>query len=61
LQKDIKASTHNAFGAALQKLALTKLLQYAKYDKKYAKTEQCAEYDQTYPEHDKKDAEQIEQ
>jgi hypothetical protein len=39
LQKHIEASTHNAFkfGTALQKLALTYLLQYSEYAKKYAK------------------------
>jgi hypothetical protein len=46
LQKHhIKASSHNAFkfGTALQKLALTYLLQYAEYARKYAK--KYAEYD----------------
>ena len=45
LQDQIKASTHNAFkfGTALQKLALTYLLQYAEYARKYAR--KYAEYD----------------
>jgi hypothetical protein len=45
LQNHIKASTHNAFkfGTALQKPALTYLLQYAEYAKKYAT--KYAEYD----------------
>ncbi len=45
LQNHIKASTHNAFkfGTALQKLALTYLLQYAEYARKYAR--KYAEYD----------------
>jgi hypothetical protein len=49
LQDQIKESTHNAFksGTALQKLALTYLLQYAEYARKYA------EYDKKYAEYDK--------
>jgi hypothetical protein len=45
LQNHIKASTHNTFkfGTALQKLALTYLLQYAEYARKYAR--KYAEYD----------------
>ncbi len=54
LQNHIKASTHNAFkfGTALQKLALTYLLQYAEYARKYAR--KYAEYDKKYAEYDKK-------
>ena len=54
LQNHIKASTHNAFksGTALQKLALTYLLQYAEYARKYAR--KYAEYDKQYAEYDKK-------
>ncbi len=55
LQNHIKASTHNAFkfGTALQKLALTCLLQYAEYARKYAGydkkyAEQYAKYDKEY-------------
>jgi len=53
-QNHIKASTHNAFksGTALQKLALTYLLQYAEYARKYAR--KYAEYDKKYAEYDKK-------
>ena len=56
LQNHIKASTHNAFkfGTALQKLALTYLLEYAEYAKKYA------EYNKKNAEYDKKYAEQYE-
>ena len=45
IARSIKASTHNAFklGTALQKLALTYLLQYAEYARKYAR--KYAEYD----------------
>jgi hypothetical protein len=41
LPNHIKAFTHNAFkfGTALQKLALTYLLQYAEYARKYAKND----------------------
>ena len=54
LQDQIKASTHNAFkfSTALQKLALTYLLQYAEYARKYARI--YAEYDKKYAEYDKK-------
>ncbi len=50
LQNHIKASTHNAFkfGTALQKLALTYLLQHAEYARKYAR--KYAEHDQKYAE-----------
>jgi hypothetical protein len=65
LQNHIKASTHNAFkfGTALQKLALTYLLQYAEYPRKYARkyaeyARKYAEYDKKYAEYDKKYAEQ---
>ena len=53
LQDQIKESTHNAFkfGTALQKLALTYLLQYAEYARKYAR--KYAEYDKKYAEYDK--------
>jgi hypothetical protein len=58
LQYQIKESTHNAFkfGTALQKLALTYLLQYAEYARKYAR--KYAEYDQKSAEYDQKYAEQ---
>ncbi len=54
LQNHIKASTHNdfKFGTALQKLALTYLLQYAEYDRKYAR--KYAEYARKYAEYDTK-------
>ncbi len=54
LQNHIKYSTHNAFkfGTALQKLALTYLLQYAEYARKYAR--KYAEYDKKYAEYDQK-------
>jgi hypothetical protein len=53
LQDQIKESTHNAFkfGTALQKLALTYLLQYAEYARKYAR--KYAEYDKKYAGYDK--------
>ncbi len=58
LKNHIKASTHNAFkfGTALQKLALTYLLQYAEYARKYAR--KYAEHDKNYAEYDKNYAEQ---
>ncbi len=57
LQNHITASSHNAFkfGTALQKLALTYLLQYAEYARKYAR--KYAEYDKKYAGYDKKYAE----
>jgi hypothetical protein len=57
LQNHIKVSTHHTFkfGTALQKLALTYLLQYAEYARKYAR--KYEEYDQNYAEYDKKYAE----
>jgi hypothetical protein len=65
LQNHIKAATHNAFkfGTALQKLALTCLLQYAenarKYARKYAGYDKIyAGYDKKYAGYDKKYAEQ---
>jgi hypothetical protein len=42
---------HNAFGAVLQKLALTNLLQYADYENKYAEdAKKYAEYAKKYAE-----------
>ncbi len=58
LKSHIKASAHNAFkfGTALQKLALTYLLQYAEYARKYAR--KYAPYEKQYAKYDKKYAEQ---